>query len=64
MKNEVEILIESAEQQLASFLEEFKVLRSKYPEIQFGGMGCEDSFGDALAYIRIGSHNYREVTLD
>ena len=64
MKNEIELEIEKADQTLASFLEEFKVLRNKYPEIKFWGYSYEDGVGEAIAYINIAGRNFREVPLE
>jgi hypothetical protein len=67
MKNEIqeqidrtEVKIEQAEAKLAAFLEEFKVLRAKYPEIEFVGGFNEN----AIAMIRVGQFNVREVELE
>ena len=62
-KNEAEIQIEAADQKLASFLEEFKALRAKYPEIKFSGISYELGGGEATAYIEVGEFNIREVSL-
>lgn len=63
MKNKVELELEEADQKLAAFLADFKVLRAKYPEIKFGGISYGDGGGEATAYIQVGRFNIREVSL-
>jgi hypothetical protein len=63
MKNKVEIELEEADQKLAAFLAEFRVLRAKYPEIKFGGISYEMGGGEATAYIQVGRFDIREVSL-
>ena len=45
-KNKVKL--EKADQNLAAFLEELKVLRAKYPEIKFGGISYEAGEEEAV----------------
>ena len=65
MKNdEIDLQVEEADQMLSSFLEEFKVLRDKYPKIKFWGYSYEDGVGEAVAYVNVVGRNVREVPLE
>ena len=55
--------IKQAEAKLAAFLEEFKVLRAKYPEIEFSGFEADEYEGRAEAVIHIGDNTVRSVEL-
>ena len=63
IKNEVEVQLEEADQKLAAFLAEFRVLRAKYPEIKFSGIRHDRDVVEATAYIQVGRFNIREVSL-